>query len=428
MAPYNGTLVNNTSQLIISDEESSLGNSIESNNNNDTIKNINLEQDRLCITEFLSSFPDVSSFPLQRSYMDVFDKIIFSTLQYLTYSLILVLIACGVYQMMISVLKMVVLTICGISYLIIVNTVSAYLFEYEDQILQQYEWVFLLFEESGPVFYIFHAFAENCLRNFWPPNILSYLLLLLSLWLWWFMATKRSLLTAWISYGNFKPRMRKRRWNICRPTIRNSCPIFFLFMWPSISFLVTKTTMYVTSCQLNLSWLLLIPLLCFLQDLYHEQCSSVCIIFASIPNFSEFYVELEANNEGVECLRLLNEIIADFDEILEEEDFKAVEKIKSTGSTYMAASGKVLQWKSLDNLIEVASRQSIADFQPCLKLQIVSLDSNLCLNISGLTNQTTDEIHFKHVTAMANFAFRLKDQLSYVNEHSFNNFQLRAGK
>ena len=57
-----------------------------------------------------------------------------------------------------------------------------------------------------------------------------------------------------------------------------------------------------------------------------------------------------------------------------------------------------------------------------------SLDSNLCLNISGLTNQTTDEIHFKHVTAMANFAFRLKDQLSYVNEHSFNNFQLRAGK
>ena len=185
----------------------------------------------------------------------------------------------------------------------------------------------------------------------------------------------------------------------------------------------------VNSIYLDYYWLLL----CFLQDLYHEQCSSVCIIFASIPNFSEFYVELEANNEGVECLRLLNEIIADFDEILEEEDFKAVEKIKSTGSTYMAASGKVLQWKSLDNLrsslIEVAeARQSIADFQPCLKLQIVTLDSNLCLNISGLTNQTTDEIHFKHVTAMANFAFRLKDQLSYVNEHSFNNFQLRAGK
>lgn len=38
-------------------------------------------------------------------------------------------------------------------------------------------------------------------------------------------------------------------------------------------------------------------------------------MFASIPNFSDFYMELEANNEGVECLRLLNEIIADFDEV-----------------------------------------------------------------------------------------------------------------
>lgn len=45
-------------------------------------------------------------------------------------------------------------------------------------------------------------------------------------------------------------------------------------------------------------------------------------MFASIPNFSEFYVELEANNEGVECLRLLNEIIADFDELLGEDRFR----------------------------------------------------------------------------------------------------------
>lgn len=58
------------------------------------------------------------------------------------------------------------------------------------------------------------------------------------------------------------------------------------------------------------------------QELYHEQCESVCVMFASIPNFSEFYVELEANNEGVECLRLLNEIIADFDELLGEDRFR----------------------------------------------------------------------------------------------------------
>ena len=45
----------------------------------------------------------------------------------------------------------------------------------------------------------------------------------------------------------------------------------------------------------------------------------------------------------------------------------------------------------------------------------------------GLTLQTSDEVTYKHVTAMADYAFRLKDQLNYVNEHSFNNFQLRAG-
>lgn len=78
----------------------------------------------------------------------------------------------------------------------------------------------------------------------------------------------------------------------------------------------------------------------FLKELYHEQCDFVCIMFASIPNFSEFYVELEGNNEGVECLRLLNEIIADFDELLSDDEFKYIEKIKSTGATYMAASGE----------------------------------------------------------------------------------------
>ena len=95
-------------------------------------------------------------------------------------------------------------------------------------------------------------------------------------------------------------------------------------------------------------------ILLILKELYHEQCDSVCVLFASIPNFSEFYVELEANNEGVECLRLLNEIIADFDEILEEEKFKSIDKIKTVGSTYMAASGIELNnqlFNSINQLI-----------------------------------------------------------------------------
>lgn len=118
------------------------------------------------------------------------------------------------------------------------------------------------------------------------------------------------------------------------------------------------------------------------DELYHEQCDSGCIIFASIPNFSEFYVELESNNEGVECLRLLNEIIADFDEILEEDCFHCIEKIKSTGATYMAASGLADQTSTIDNM---------------------------------------------HVDAMANYALRIREQLNYVNEHSFNNFKIRIG-
>lgn len=59
-----------------------------------------------------------------------------------------------------------------------------------------------------------------------------------------------------------------------------------------------------------------------IDEIYHEQCDLVCIMFASIPNFSEFYVELEGNNEGVECLRLLNEIIVDFDELLSRPKFR----------------------------------------------------------------------------------------------------------
>lgn len=133
-------------------------------------------------------------------------------------------------------------------------------------------------------------------------------------------------------------------------------------------------------------------------------------MFASIPNFSEFYVELEANNEGVECLRLLNEIIADFDELLSEERFRLeftfflknaqsqikliqinfflvfsyIEKIKSTGATYMAAS--------------------------------------------GLTEQTCDLKGFRHVTSMADYALQLFSKIEEVNTHSFNNFRLRVGQ
>lgn len=38
-------------------------------------------------------------------------------------------------------------------------------------------------------------------------------------------------------------------------------------------------------------------------------------MFASVPEFKEFYSESSANQDGLECLRFLNEIISDFDEV-----------------------------------------------------------------------------------------------------------------
>lgn len=51
------------------------------------------------------------------------------------------------------------------------------------------------------------------------------------------------------------------------------------------------------------------------QELYSQSYDSVGVMFASIPGFADFYSQTEMNNQGVECLRLLNEIIADFDEV-----------------------------------------------------------------------------------------------------------------
>uniref|UniRef100_A0AAV2LJR3 adenylate cyclase n=1 Tax=Knipowitschia caucasica TaxID=637954 RepID=A0AAV2LJR3_KNICA len=74
---------------------------------------------------------------------------------------------------------------------------------------------------------------------------------------------------------------------------------------------------------------------------YSKNHDSVGVIFASIVNFSEFYEE--SYEGGKECYRVLNELIGDFDELLRKSEFKSVEKIKTIGATYMAASGLNVQ-------------------------------------------------------------------------------------
>lgn len=66
----------------------------------------------------------------------------------------------------------------------------------------------------------------------------------------------------------------------------------------------------------------------------HNLCG---VMFASIPNFQDFYSEDIEN--GKACIRILNEIICDFDSLMDEPQFATVEKIKTVGATYMAASG-----------------------------------------------------------------------------------------
>lgn len=70
---------------------------------------------------------------------------------------------------------------------------------------------------------------------------------------------------------------------------------------------------------------------------YSENHHNVAIIFASLVNFNELYDESYLG--GREYLRVLNELIGDFDELLSRKEFACVEKIKTIGSTFMAASG-----------------------------------------------------------------------------------------
>uniref|UniRef100_A0A3P8QQ10 Adenylate cyclase type 1 n=1 Tax=Astatotilapia calliptera TaxID=8154 RepID=A0A3P8QQ10_ASTCA len=121
------------------------------------------------------------------------------------------------------------------------------------------------------------------------------------------------------------------------------------------------------------------------MDLYYQSYAQVGVLFASIPNFNDFYIELDGNNMGVECLRLLNEIIADFDELMDKECYKDIEKIKTIGSTYMAAVGLV-------PTIGTKNKKSVYD----------------------------------HLSTIADYAIEMFDVLDEINYQSYNEFVLRV--
>ncbi|KYN04410.1 Adenylate cyclase type 2 [Cyphomyrmex costatus] len=127
-----------------------------------------------------------------------------------------------------------------------------------------------------------------------------------------------------------------------------------------------------------------------MQELYHERYSSIAVMFASIPNYKEFYDETDINKQGLECLRLLNEIICDFDKLLLKPKFSGIEKIKTIGSTYMLASG-------------LSPGKEGGDGKDLLKQQ----DHN--------------------VIVLVEFAIALMTILDQINRDSFQRFKLRIG-
>ncbi|XP_049586527.1 adenylate cyclase type 3 isoform X2 [Syngnathus scovelli] len=130
------------------------------------------------------------------------------------------------------------------------------------------------------------------------------------------------------------------------------------------------------------------------EELYSQSYDEIGVMFASIPNFSDFYTEESINNGGIECLRFLNEIISDFDSLLDEPQFRCITKIKTIGSTYMAASG-------------------------------VTPDVNNGYNC--MKEEQSDRERWQHLADLADFALAMKVTLMNINYQSFNNFMLRIG-
>lgn len=170
-------------------------------------------------------------------------------------------------------------------------------------------------------------------------------------------------------------------------------------------------------------------------------------MFASIPDFKEFYTESDVNKEGLECLRLLNEIIADFDEVkhpallqrcqdilvvtslldwlccvqlLSKPKFSGVEKIKTIGSTYMAATGL--------NASPGPEHASQVSQQHTVLLPSGQLLAEKTSNVTFSAVFQEHDRQYMHIGTMVEFAFALVGKLDVINKHSFNDFKLRVGE
>lgn len=133
----------------------------------------------------------------------------------------------------------------------------------------------------------------------------------------------------------------------------------------------------------------------FLTELkYSHSYDHVGVIFASITNFWDFYEEKFQGGMG--CIRVLNEIVRDIDDLLSTVDnslrksdprWRAIQKIKTVGACYMAASG-----------------------------------------LDPVTEEQTKQGNHEHIIHLMEFSFKILDTIKQFNSDTFGtNFTMKIG-
>lgn len=119
---------------------------------------------------------------------------------------------------------------------------------------------------------------------------------------------------------------------------------------------------------------------------YSEEHPNAVVMFASIPNYKDFYEE----HRSQKCMRVLNTIITKFDGTVYSNRFSNIEKIKTIGSTYMVASG---------------------------------LDHILLMDQFILANENKD----KNLVEIVKLSFALMEIIHEINRTHLQGFRLRIG-
>lgn len=129
-------------------------------------------------------------------------------------------------------------------------------------------------------------------------------------------------------------------------------------------------------------------------------------------------------------------------QLLSKPKFSGVEKIKTIGSTYMAATGlnaspgpeyasQVSQLCPLDNRkchldFSAVHGDEMRSYISCMAS--ARLWSGKPLNVLFLAVFQEHDRQYMHIGTMVEFAFALVGKLDVINKHSFNDFRLRVGE